>query len=295
MSKYAIITDSTSDLCKDFRRQYNIDYVQMNISYDDKELPASLDWEIYTPKELYDTMRSGKRIRTTQVPYETFKQKFTSYLEQGQDVLYISCSSALSGSVNIARIVKDELASEYPNNKVVIVDSLISCLGQGLLVMKAAELREAGKTIEEVQTYLEENKLKVNQVCTVETLDYLKRAGRVKASSAFFGNLFGVKPIIISDVIGQNYAFKKIKGRVASMNFLVEYMKENIIDPENQTIYVVHADSIEDANYLKEHILQAVKCKDVYIDNIGPIVGASTGPGTVAIYFVGKEVTIKGE
>lgn len=295
MNKYAIITDSTSDLCQDFRRQYGIDYVQMNISYDDKELPASLDWEIYSPKELYDTMRNGKRIRTTQVPYETFKEKFKSYLEKGEDVLYILCSSALSGSVNIARIVKDELSSEYPNNKIVIVDSLISCLGQGLLVIKASTLREEGKSIDEVQSYLESNKLKVNQVCTVETLDYLKRAGRVKASSAFFGNLFGVKPIIISDVIGQNYAFKKIKGRVASMNYLVEYMKENIIDPENQIIYVVHADSIEDANYLKEHILRTVKCKDVYIDYIGPIVGASVGPGAVAIYFMGKEVTIKGE
>lgn len=224
MNNYAIITDSTSDLCKKFRTQYDIDYVQMNISYDDKELPASLDWDIYSPKELYDTMRMGKRIRTTQVPYDAFLNKFKYYLEQEKDVLYISCSSALSGSINIARTVKQELEESYPNNKIVLVDSLISCLGQGLLVIKAASLRNEGKTIDEVKEYLEANKLKVNQVATVENLEYLKRAGRVRASSAFFGNLFGVKPIIISDVIGQNYAFKKVKGRVASMNYLIEFM-----------------------------------------------------------------------
>lgn len=227
MNNYAIITDSTSDLCKIFRTQYDIDYAQMNISYDDKELVASLDWDSYSLKELYDTMRMGKRIRITQVPYDAFLNKFKYYLEQGKDVLYISCSSALSGSINIARTVKQELEESYPNNKIVLVDSLISCLGQGFLVIKAASLRNEGKTINEVKEYLKVNKLKVHQVATVENLEYLKRAGRVKASSAFFGNLFGVKPIIISDVIGQNYAFKKVKGRVASMNYLVEFMQEN--------------------------------------------------------------------
>lgn len=227
MNNYAIITDSTSDLCKIFRTQYDIDYAQMNISYDDKELVASLDWDSYSLKELYDTMRMGKRIRITQVPYDAFLNKFKYYLEQGKDVLYISCSSALSGSINIARTVKQELEESYPNNKIVLVYSLISCLGQGFLVIKAASLRNEGKTINEVKEYLEVNKLKVHQVATVENLEYLKRAGRVKASSAFFGNLFGVKPIIISDVIGQNYAFKKVKGRVASMNYLVEFMQEN--------------------------------------------------------------------
>ena len=136
---------------------------------------------------------------------------------------------------------------------------------------------------------------KENYVATVENLDYLKRAGRVKATSAFFGNLFGVKPIIISDAKGQNYALKKIKGRRASLLHLVEYLKENIVDSKNQIIYIGHADSVEDAEFVKEHIEREVECKGVYIDYIGPIVGVSVGPGTIAVYYVGQEVTVIGD
>ncbi len=295
MREFAIVTDSTSDLCHDLREKYNIDYVQMNISYDDKELPASLDWEIYTAKQLYDVMRAGKRVRTTQVPYGSFLEKFRKYASEGKDVLYISCSSALSGSINIARSVKEEVLEEYKDARIECVDSLISCLGQGLLVIEVAKLREEGKNLDEVIEWLENNKLKMQQAATVEDLEYLKRAGRVKASSAFFGNLFGVKPIIISDVIGQNYAFKKVKGRTASLKYLVEYMKENVVDIENQVIGIGHADNIEAANFVKDEILKEFKPKEIFIDYIGPIVGASVGPGTIGLYFMGKEVTIKGE
>lgn len=295
MRDFIILTDSTSDLCSKFREEYNIDYVAMNITYDEKELKASLDWDEYSPKELYDLLRNGKKIKTTQVPMTVFEEVFKKYLEQGKDILYISCSSALSGSVNLARIMRDQVLVNYPDAKINIVDSLISCLGQGYLVLKASELRKEGKTIDEVTQYLEDNKLKVHQVATVENLDYLKRAGRVKATSAFFGNLFGVKPIIISDAKGQNYAFRKIKGRRASLLHLVEYLKENIVDPENQTIYIAHADSIEDATFVKEHIERDVKCKDIYIDYIGPIVGVSVGPGTIIVFYQGEEVTIIGD
>lgn len=295
MRDFIILTDSTSDLCAKFREEYNIDYVPMNITYDDKELKASLDWEEYTAKELYDLLRNGKKIKTTQVPMNVFEQVFKKYLDQGIDVLYISCSSALSGSVNIARMIKDQVLENYPDGKINIVDSLISCLGQGLMVLKAAEMKKAGQSIDEITDYLEENKLKVHQVATVENLDYLKRAGRVKATSAFFGNLFGVKPIIISDAKGQNYALRKIKGRRASLLHLVEYLKENIVDSKNQIIYIGHADSVEDAEFVKEHIEREVECKGVYIDYIGPIVGVSVGPGTISVYYVGQEVTVIGD
>lgn len=295
MRDYVIITDSTSDLGKDLRDLYNIDYVQMNITYDDKELVASLDWENYSPKELYDLLRGGKRIRTTQVPYITYLEKFTKYAKEGKDILYIACSSALSGSINIAKTVKETLVEEYKDTKFILIDSLISSLGQGHLAIVASKLRKEGKTIDEVANYIEENKLCVNQICTVESLEYLKRAGRIKATKAFFGNLLNLKPLIMSDAKGQNYAFRKVKGRKTSFEELIKYTKENIIDSQNQTIYISHADCESEVLKLKEELLKEVPCKDVYINYIGPIVGSSTGPGTVAIFFVGNKVTIVGE
>lgn len=295
MKDYIILTDSTADLCKELREQYNIDYVAMNVTFDEKEFKASLDWEEFKANEFYDLMRDGKRIKTTQVPFNSYFEKFTQCAKNNLDVLYISCSSALSGSVNVARTVKDEVLEKYPNIKINIVDSLISSLGQGSLVIKASILKQEGKTIDEVTEYLEENKLKTQQIATVGNLEYLRRAGRIKATKAFFGNLFGVKPIIMSDAIGQNYAFKKIKGRRSSLLYLVEYLKENIVNPEEQTIYITHADTYEDALFVKEHIEKEVKCKKVFIDYIGPIVGASVGPGTIIVFYQGEKVTIVGE
>lgn len=295
MKDYIILTDSTADLCKELREQYNIDYVAMNVTFDEKEFKASLDWEDFKANEFYDLMRDGKRIKTTQVPFNSYLDKFTQCAQNNLDVLYISCSSALSGSVNVARTVKDEVLEKYPNIKINIVDSLISSLGQGSLVIKASILKQEGKTIDEVTEYLEENKLKTQQIATVGNLEYLRRAGRIKATKAFFGNLFGVKPIIMSDAIGQNYAFKKIKGRRSSLLYLIEYLKENIVNPEEQTIYITHADTYEDALFVKEHIEKEVKCKKVFIDYIGPIVGASVGPGTIIVFYQGEKVTIVGE
>ena len=146
---FTILTDSTSDLNKELREQYNIDYVAMNYVLDGVEYPASLDWESHSPKEFYDLMRQGKRITTTQVPRELFYDKFSASLKDGKDVVYIACSSALSGSYNLATVVAKELADEYPNNTVYCVDSLISSLGQGSIVIKAATLRAEGKTAAE--------------------------------------------------------------------------------------------------------------------------------------------------
>lgn len=295
MKNYIILGDSTCDLSTEIRIEYNIDYAVMNFLCEEKESPASLDWESISPKEFYDLMRNGKKVTTTQVPYNIFYNKFTECAENNLDVLYISCSSGLSGSVNTARLVKDEILEKYPNIKIEIVDSLISSLGQGSLLIEASKLRKEGKTIEEVRDYIESIKLKVHQAGTVASLEYLKRAGRIKASKAFFGNLFGVKPIIISDIKGQNYAYKKVKGRKNSLLQLVEEMKENIVDSESQTLYISHADSIEDAMFVKEIIEKEIKCKDVYINYIGPVVGASVGPGTIIVFCRGEEVTIEGE
>ena len=295
MSNFQIFVDSTSDMFTELRKEYDVDYVNMNIVLKGEEKKASLDWDIYSPKEFYDWMREGIKITTTLVPLEIFMEKWSKALEAGKDILYIACSSALSGSINVGRNARDMLLEKYPDRKIEIIDPLNSCKGQALIAMRASDLRKEGKSLEEIVEIIEKEKLCYNQFCTVATLDYLKKAGRIKAGKAFFGNIFGVKPIIISDAKGNNYAFKKSKGRRQSLLDLVEYTKENIINPENQIVFVVHADCIEDAEFLKEHIINEVKPKEVRIDYLGPIIGSTTGPGTVAIYFYGKEVTIVGE
>lgn len=292
---FAIITDSTSDMCAELREQYNIDYVTMNYVLDGEEFPASLDWTSHSPKEFYDMMRDGKRFTTTQVPREQFEEKFTYYLDKGQDVLYVSCSSALSGSYNFSTVIAEEINAKYADNKVYCVDSRISSLGEAYVCIMADEQRKQGKSAAETAEYLVANRLKVNQVGTVESLEYLKKAGRIKASKAFFGNLFGVKPIIISDIKGQNYAYRKVKGLLNSKLAIVEDIEKAVINPEEQTLYISHADNEEGALQLRDLIMEKVPFKDCHIGYITPIVGSCVGPGTVIGFCYGTEVTIEGE
>ena len=295
MKPFAIIGDSTCDLNKAMREQLDVDYVQMNFVLEGKEHPASLDWDGMSSKEFYDLMRAGKRITTTQVPAESYVKKFTEYLDKDMDVLYISCSSALSGSINTARIVARELMEKKPEGKIVCVDALNSSFGQGIEIMWASKMRNEGSSIEEIAEFLEKNRNCVNQSAFVEKLEYLRRAGRVTASSAFFGNLIGIKPILISDAKGQNFAVKKVKGLQNAMEETVALVKERIIEPETQIVYISHADSPENAEKIGQMLKDQVGCKDVFIGCIGPIVGASVGPGTIAIYYVGQEETTIGE
>lgn len=190
MKKFAILTDSCSDLDKATREKYSIDYVQMNITYDGKELPASLDWDKYTPSELYGLMKAGTRIKTTQVPLASFEAAFNKYVSEGVDVVYIACSSALSGSVNTAKVVADEL-NEKGENKIYCVDTLNSCMGEGLMAIYAAMMRDGGKSAKEVYDYLEENKLKFWQLCTVGDLNYLKEQAGLRLPRRFSATFSG--------------------------------------------------------------------------------------------------------
>lgn len=295
MRPIKILTDSCSDLSKELREKYGIEYVKMNTVYNEKETPASLDWEYYSPKELYDIMRGGERVTTTQVPAQVFTEKFTQLIEDGFDVIYIACSGALSGSVNTGTLVARDICTKNPEAKIACIDPKMSCMGEGFIAVKAAELLAEGKTFDEIVAYVEENKLRMNQFATVNTLDYLKRAGRVKASSAFFGNLFGVKPIIISDVNGQNTAIKKVKGRLASMDEIVNLLAEAMDGEEDRRVYVGHADCTkEEVDYLVNKVKEVIGTEDITVNYIGPIIGASIGPGAVVVYGWGKKVELEG-
>lgn len=191
--------------------------------------------------------------------------------------MYIACSSALSASYNISLTVRDEMRKKYPDRKIICVDSLNSCLGLGLICIAASKLRAEGKTIEEVAEYTEKNKLRMNQFCTVESLAYLKRAGRVSTTSAVFGGLLQVKPIIISDAKGQNFAVEKVKGRKNSIERIADLFKE-AYDPNDKfpMIGIAHADSEAAADELAAAVLSRLENKNVEVitSYIGPIVGA---------------------
>lgn len=285
---FAVITDSTSDLSNELREKYSIDYCQMEFSLGEKNFRASLDWEDISPKEFYDSMRSGKRYKTVQVTVKTFDEKFREHLSKGEDILYIACSSGLSGSVKTALVISQELRSDFPDRKIVCIDSLISGLGQGSMAIKAAQMRDEGKSLDETAAWIEDNKLFFNQYGTVENLDYLKAAGRVTASSAFFGNLFSVKPILISDLEGHNLAVKKVKGRKSSLYELAAMTAQYITDPLSQTIYIGHADDEEAANEVAEKIKELIPGASTSLYVIGPIVGASVGPGTIIVFYSGR-------
>ena len=294
MNDFVIIADSTADLDKDLRTTYDIDYVKMNYVIDGVEYPASLDWENHSSSDFYNMMRSGTRITTTQVTRQEYAEKFTKYLELGKDILYISCSSALSGSINLAIVIAKELKVQYPERNIVCIDSLCSSLGQGYMLIRAAELKAEGKSLEEISAYIEENKLKVNQFGTVENLNYLKRAGRVTASSAFFGNMFGIKPIIISDIHGQNYAIEKVKGTANAKTRIAQHISEVTKNGDREYILISHADCLEDAHKLRDAIMEIAPFKKIIIGTIGPIVGSCVGPGTIISFCFGDEVTVSG-
>ncbi len=293
MREFVIFGDSTCDLDKDLRAKFGVEYVAMNYSIDDIEYVASLDFESHSAKEHYDLMRSGKRVFTTQVPRNVYYDAFKSALDDGKDVLYVSCSSALSASINTAMLVAKELNENAGEQRIFCVDSLISSLGQGYLLMCASKKRQEGLSAEQTAAYLEQIRLKVNQCGTVESMEYLRRAGRVKASKAFLGNLFGVKPIIISDIKGQNYAYKKAKGITNARAAIADHIVD-AADGAYDTLLISHADCEKDALLLRDEILKRAEFKEIIIGYIGPIVGASVGPGTVIAFTFGKEVTVEG-
>ena len=292
MRKIKIITDSCADLGGDLLAEYGIDYCRMSTVEDGKESPALLTWSCEDAHRLYNTIRDGKRITTAQVSVEEFRRVFGKYLDEGYDILYIGCSGKQSGSVNTGSVTAEKLMSEYPGAKIFCIDSLNASMGEGMLAVEAAKMAGDGKTIEEIYEHILSIRKNVNQFVTVHTLDHLKKAGRVTASSAFFGNLMEIKPILISDANGVQTAVKKVKGRQNSLSELVRMLKERIREPENQTVYIAHADCNQaEMDTLVKLIREEIPAKDIYVGLIGPIIGASIGPDAIGIWGLGEMVT----
>lgn len=301
MNKFVIFADSTSDLTTEQRKENKIEYVRMLVNWTDKEKVfhetyADLDWSEMSPTQYYNLMRDGSVIMTSQVTEQEFDLKFIPHLEKGEDILYLACSSGLSASGKLAeRLAKEKYSKDYPNCRIRVVDTLISVMGQGLMCLKAAELRDAGKSLDEIADEIEKTKLSYNQTATVEDLTTLAKHGRVKASTAFFGNIFGVKPILISDAKGNNFAVEKAKGRRNALLRLAAITKERVVAPEKQVCYVCEADAKAEDLELLVSQLKEIGFKSVVTQKLGPIISASCGPATIGVYYVGKEETRIGE
>ena len=290
MAKYQIFSDSSCDLSTELRKAYNIEYFYFGLVVDGVEYKADLDWVEYSQEEFYGWLSAGKKVKTTQVSMEEVMNKVRPYFEKGIDVIYIGCSSALTGSMNLFELAKKELLEEFPERKMIGVDSLTASCTLGILMLDAAKQQVKGATIEELEKWVYDNRFFYNQFCTVDTLSYLKAAGRIKGTAAFFGNILGVKPIFISDRKGNNLTISKVKGTKASLNAIFDCIKEAMIPGETTEVAICQGMAMERAEALKKRFEEELNLKAT-IYWIGPIVGTSCGPGVVAAFCRGKEVT----
>jgi len=263
----------------------------MRVNYDDKEFYASLDWAAIPAKDFYEMMRKGVHFKSAQLNPDDYYDEFERQIEKGKDILSLSTASGLSGSVNSSFVARDQIREKYPDSKVICVDTLRGSLGQGLIVAKAAKLKKQGASIEEAAEWVEQHCQYVHQIGTIDDLKYLKRAGRVTGAAALMGAIIRIKPLLGVNTKGQNVGVAKAIGRKASLRKCIGYVRDNIIKPETQTVYIVHADCLEDAQKLQKLLLEDIGVRDVYINYVGATVGASVGPGMIGVYFMGKEIT----
>ncbi|MDU5106871.1 DegV family protein [Clostridium sp.] len=285
--KTILFTDSCCDLPISFVKENNIQVMSIIVNINGEDIPDDLGKSI-SHKDFYSLIRNGKLPTTSQVNVDTFERNFRKYVSEGYSIIYIGFSSALSGCVNSARLAKEIIDEEIKDADITIVDTKSASMGLGLLVYYAANMLKEGKSKEDIVNWLEDNKLKVNHWFTVDDLNHLKRGGRVSSTVAIVGTMLSIKPIMHVDNEGRLIPISKVKGRKKSIKALCDKLKEKIVDSENQTIFISHGDCIEEVESLKELILSEIKVKEIIINNIGPAVGSHSGPGTLALFFIGN-------
>lgn len=288
MSTFKLITDSTADLPQEYLNRYDIGCIKLSYTLDGQTYGGTgeeMDW-----KEFYRLMREeGKLPTTSQINPEEFKSYFEEMLKEYSEILYLAFSSGLSGTYNSAMIAVDMLREEYPDCKIRVVDSLCASLGEGLFMHKAVQLKEQGKSLDEVASWLEDNKRNLVHVFTVDDLHHLHRGGRVSKTTAIIGTLAGIKPILHVDDEGHLVALSKVRGRKKSLLTLVDLMEDKTKDypSRNDMVMISHGDALEDAKFVKNEIEKRFGIEEFLINNIGPTIGAHSGPGTIALFFMG--------
>lgn len=287
MSNFKLFTDSACDLEKSMLDSLSIGCVRLSLMFKDEGIEYK-SWDI-EDKEFYNRMREGGDAKTSAANIEEFKAAFEIELKNGNDILYIGFSSGLSTTYNSARIAATELAEDYSDRKIIVVDSLAASAGFGMLVALAAKKRDEGATIEEVAEFVECTKLNQSHWFTVDDLEYLKRGGRVSSAVAFVGGLLGIKPILHVDNEGHLVKVTTVRGRNAAIKALADKFGETAIDNTKGPVYISHGDCEDDARALADIIEKAYGVKTELTVYVGPVIGAHSGPGTLALFFIGKE------
>lgn len=288
MADFKIMTDNTADLPEEYKKKYDIGclflpYTMEGITYTGKNRMET--------KAFYDRMRAGILSVTSQVNPEEAKEAWRSMSGECQEILYLAFSSGLSGTYNSCRLAAMELMEECPQLTIRVVDSLCASLGEGLFVQKAVELRSAGKSMQETADWLEAHKLNFVHVFTVDDLNHLYRGGRVSRAAAILGTVAGIKPILHVDEAGHLVPVFKVRGRKKALLSLVDYMEQHMgrFREKNDVIFISHGDCPEDAEFVRDEVKRRYGVKRFLIHPVGPTIGAHSGPGTVALFFMGEE------
>ena len=285
MSEFIITADSTVDLPKEFLEEKNVPIVSLSYIVDGTTYK---DGEGLTSKEFYDKIREGAMPTTSQVNPEQARDLFDPILKEGKDILHIAFTSGLSGTYNSCRIAAEELCEEYPDRKIVVVDSLCAASGGGMLLYKALERKEQGKSLDEIAAWVEDNKLNVCHDVTVDDLFHLHRGGRVSKTSAVLGTIVKIKPIIHVNDEGKLIVIGKERGRKKALQTLVERMEEKSQGFENDIVMITHGDALEDAEYVKGLIQEKFGITNIMINPLGTVIGSHTGPGVIALFYMGN-------
>ena len=291
---FQIFIDSAGNVPAQIAKKYDINVLSFSEIVDGKMI------ECYNPhltpleerlegKKFYNGMRKGAKVSTSLLNSSRFEDEFRKVLAAGEDLIYISLSSGISGTFNAARLAAEELMEEFPGRTIRVVDSKNASLGQGLHAITASELRAKGKDVNEVADHIERLVPKMNGLFTVDNLKYLARTGRIKGSVATLGNMLNVKPILRGNKDGFIVEFKKVRGRRKSLDTIITLLIDNIIDPEDQVIGIAHADAYEEALECAKEIKNAVKVKDIIITSYDLCTGSHVGPDTIALFFLAKD------
>ena len=287
MSEYIIMTDSTVDLPKEYLiEELQVPYIPLSYIMDGVTYE---DMSGLSGKEFFDKIRAGSLPTTSQVNPEQAKKALEPYVKEEKDILFIGFSSALSGTFNSIRMAAEELMEEYPERKIITVDSLCACLGEGLLVYKAVQLKRAGKSLEEVAKWTEENKLHICHNVAIDDLNHLHRGGRVSKTAAIMGTMIQIKPIIHMNDNGELQVIGKQRGRKKALQHIVNMSVEQSKGWENDIIMITHGDCEEDAQYVAKLVREKMGIENILINCIGSVIGSHTGPGVVAVFCMGEK------
>jgi len=284
MSEFLIVTDSTTDLPKSYYEEKKIPVVSLSYIMDGVTYE---DMNGLSGEEFFAKIKAGSMPTTSQINPEQARTALEPFLKDGKDVLYIAFTSGLSGSYNSVRIAAEELQEEYPDRKIIVIDSLCASMGEGLLLYKAVELRDQGKTMDEIAEWVENNKLNICHDVTIDDLFHLHRGGRVSKASAVVGSIIKIKPIIHMNEEGKLIVIGKERGRKRAMLSLIDRMEKKSKGFENNVAMIVHGNVEEDAEFLKAQIQERFGIDNVIINGIGSVIGSHTGPGVVSIFYMG--------